>query len=53
MAFHGFFTVSRHLLAPKQALRDSLEQEEQLGELLRARLWALEQASSMYITRGT
>lgn len=26
-----------------QALRESLEQEEQLGELLRARLWALEQ----------
>ena len=26
-----------------KALRESLEQEEQLGELLRARLWALEQ----------
>ncbi|CAJ1376238.1 unnamed protein product [Effrenium voratum] len=30
-----------------EALRDTLEQEEQLGELLRARLWALEQDNEL------
>lgn len=38
----------RHVLEEAESLRDSLEQEEQLAEILKARTWALEEDNASF-----